>query len=288
MTRRRASRTLYGHFQFLAADQQTKTYQGAWIMTDTALPGVSGRRRIAFYIPVVLLSLALIVFTGFIIPLLPGVIAGWFNPDLYGIHQLHEMSNGALTWVILAGVLLQLHRPERKVAAIQMANVVVLVSLVVSLATGTFFPGTLVFLLFTVTIAWLHPRRQEMLRFGRVRHPALLALVVVAAVPLLFYAAAQISLQLGPAAADEHGQFAHYASMANVVVTLLLLGLLASFGTTGWRIPAWAAGSVAVVFGLTSVVFPGQTSSVSLPWAIATIVWGLAFIGVAEWRRRGL
>jgi hypothetical protein len=43
---------------------------------------------------------------------------------------------------------------------------------------------------------------------------------------------------------------------------------------------------VAIVFGLTSFVFPGQSSSISLPWAIAAIVWGLAFIGVAEWKRR--
>jgi hypothetical protein len=254
-------------------------------MTGTALPIVSPKRRIVFYIPVVLLSVALIAFTGFMIPLLPGVIVGWFNPELFGIHQLHEMSNGALTWVTLAGVLLQLHRPERKVAAVQMVNLVVLVSLMIILATGTFFPGTLVFLLLTVAIAWLHPRRQEMLRFGRIRHPALLALVVIAAVPLLLYAAAQIRLQLGPSGADEHGQFAHYASMAYVMVTLLLLGLLASFGTTGWRIPAWATGFVAIVFGLTSVVFPGQTSSVGLPWAILAILWGLAFIGVAEWKR---
>jgi hypothetical protein len=254
-------------------------------VTDTVFPTTSPKRRVAFYVLAALFSLLLIVFSGVMIPLLPLVIIGWFNPDLFGIHQLHEMSNGAITWVVFAGVLLQLHRPERKVAAVQMANVAVLTAVIISLVAGTFFPGALVFFLLTAAVAWLHPRRQDMLRLGGIRHPALLALVAIAAVPVLLYAAAQISLQLGPAGADEHGEWGHYAVMAQVVVTVLLLGLLTSFGTTGWRIPAWATGFVAIVFGLTSVVFPGQSSSISLPWAIAAIVWGLAFIGVAEWKR---
>lgn len=254
-------------------------------MTDTAFPIVSQKRRVAFYVLVGLFSLLLIAFTGFMIPILPGVIIGWFTPDLFGIHQLHEMSNGALTWVILAGVLLQFHHPERKVAGVQMANVAVMTSLVISIVTGTFFPGTLLFLLFTLAVAWLHPKRGEMLRFRRIGQPELLALVAVAAVPLLLYAANQVSLQLGPAAADEHGQFTHYTAMANVAITILLLGLLASFGTTGWRIPAWGAGFVAIVLGLTSVVFPEQSSSVGLLWGGLAIVWGLAFIGIAEWKR---
>ena len=253
-------------------------------MTATTLPTVSRTRRLAFYIVVALFSLLMIAFTGFMIPILPGVIIGWFTPDLFGIHQLHEMSNGALAWVILAGVLLQFHHPERKVAGVQMANVAVMTSLVVNIVTGTFFPGTLLFLLFVLVVAWLHPKRGEMLRFRRIGQPELLALVAVAAVPLLLYATNQASLQLGPAAADAHGQFSHYATMANVAITVLLLGLLASFGTTGWRIPAWGAGFVAIVLGLTSVVFPGQASSVGLLWGILSLVWALAFIGVAEWK----
>lgn len=254
-------------------------------MRDTALPLVSRRRQVAFYIPVVLFSLLLIAFTGFMIPILPSVITGWFNQDLFGIHQLHEMSSGSLSWLLLAGMLLQLQRPEGKVAALQMANLVAISSIIVSLVAGTFFPGTLLFLLFTVAAAWLHPRRQEMLRFGRPWHPELLALVAVGSVPLLIYARNQIGIQLSAPVGDEHAQFTHYAAMANVAITLLLVGLLASFRTTGWRIPAWGAGFVAIVLGLTSVVFPGQASSAGLPWGVLAIVWGLAFIAVAEWKR---
>ena len=252
-------------------------------MTDAIFPIVSQKRRVAFYTIVVLFSLLLIALTGFLIPVLPSVIIGWFTPELFGTHQLHEMNGGALNWLILAGVMLQLHHPERKVAALQMANLVAISTIVVSLVAGTFFPPIILFLVFTVTIAYLHPNRQEMLRFGRPGLPELLTLVALAAVPLIIYAVNHINLQ--QIAVDEHAEFTHYGTMATVAITLLLVGLLASFKTVGWRIPAWGAGFLAIVFGLTSVVFPEQSSSVGLLWGILAIVWGLIFIGVAEWKR---
>jgi hypothetical protein len=260
-------------------------YEGGTIMTATTLPVVSRKRRVAFHIVVGVISLLLIAFTGVLAPILPGVIIGWFDPEIFGIHQLHEMNSGALSWLILAGMLLLLHKPERKVAALQMANLVFIVSIVVSLVAGTFFPPILLFLVLTAAAAWLHPKRQEMLRFGRPGHPELLALVALAAVPLIIFAVNQIDLQRLGAAGDPHAEFGHYGAMANVAVTLLFVGLLASFKTAGWRIPAWGASFVAVVFGRTSVVFPEQASSVGLLWGSLAIVWGLLFIGVAEWKR---
>lgn len=258
-------------------------------MTDTIMPVVSQmsrKRRIAFYIVVGLFSLLVIVFGVFLFPILPSVFIGWFNPNLFGIHQLHEMNAGASSWLVLAGMLLQLHKPERKVAALQMANLGILSSIVVSLVAGTFFPFTLLFIAFTAGAAWLHPKREEMLRFGRPGNPELLALVALAAVPFIVFASNQLRLQLMAAASDPHAQFGHYGSMVGVAITSLLVGLLASFKTTGWRIPAWGAGFVAIVFGLTSVVFPVQSSSVGSFWGSLAIMWGLAFISVAEWKCR--
>jgi hypothetical protein len=152
-------------------------------MTEATFPIASRKRQVGFYITVGLFSLLLIAFTGFMIPILPSVIIGWFNPDLFGIHQLHEMNGGgAITWLILAGMLLQLHHPERKVAALQMVNLVIFSTIVVSLVAGTFSFPSIIFLVFTVTAAYLHPKRQEMLRFGRPGLPELLALVALAAV----------------------------------------------------------------------------------------------------------
>jgi hypothetical protein len=259
--------------------------KGDQTMTDTAIPIVGPKRRAAFYVLAGLFSLLLIVFTGVMIPILPSVVTGWFNPNQFGIHQLHEMNAGALNWLVLAGMLVQLNRPERKIAALQMTNLVVLVSIVVSLVAGTFFPPTLLFLLFTAGAAWLHPRREEMLRLGRLGNPELLALAALAAVPLAIYSAGQISLQRGAAAGDSHAAFAHYAGAGVLAITILLVALLASFKTTGWRIPARGAGFLAIFFGLTSMVFPGQASSVGMLWGSLSILWGIAFIGAAEWVR---
>jgi hypothetical protein len=63
-------------------------------MTEATFPIASRKRQVGFYITVGLFSLLLIAFTGFMIPVLPSVIIGWFNPDLFGIHQLHEMNGG--------------------------------------------------------------------------------------------------------------------------------------------------------------------------------------------------
>jgi hypothetical protein len=43
-------------------------------------------------------------------------------------------------------------------------------------------------------------------------------------------------------------------------------GLLAAFQTRGWRIPAWCAGTAAMVFGLASMVFPTYRGAAGRGW----------------------
>lgn len=71
-----------------------------------------------------------------------------------------------------------------------------------------------------------------------------------------------------------------------LAIAILLVGLLASFKITGWSIPAWGAGFLLLYLGLTSVVFPGQASSVGVLWGALAIVGGLAFFAAAAWSRR--
>jgi MFS family permease len=255
-------------------------------MTEMTSSSLSRGRRIAFYAPITLFSLLLITFSAIMVPILPSLVIGWFVPDLFGAHQLHEMVSGAISWLVLAGILVQLRQPERKVAGMQMALLVIIVSTIVSLIAGTFFAPSLLFLLFLVLAAAFHPRREEMLRFSPPYNRELLALVAVAAVPAFLYALDQLNLQQMAVAADEHAQFGHYAVMASAVITTILVGLLAGLRTKGWRIAGWGAGFVAVAFGLTSVVFPGQISSVGTLWGVLAVVWGVVFIGIAEWTQR--
>jgi uncharacterized protein YjeT (DUF2065 family) len=81
---------------------------------------------------------------------------------------------------------------------------------------------------------------------------------------------------------QEHITVGHYRNMAAFSLIVFLVGLLASFRPRGWRLAAWVAGSLPILFGFASVVLPGAESSLGLAWGIVAIVWGLAFIAAAE------
>src|SRR3989338_1873796 len=88
---------------------------------------------------------------------------------------------------------------------------------------------------------------------------------------------------------QEHVTLGHYRAMAAFSFIILLVGLLASFRPRGWRLAAWVAGSLPILFGVASVVLPGAESSLGAAWGIVAIVWGIAFIAVAEFiHKRGL
>jgi nitrite reductase (NO-forming) len=50
----------------------------------------------------------------------------------------------------------------------------------------------------------------------------------------------------------------------------------------GWRLTAWVAGILPALLGFTSLLYPDNASSLGPAWAIAAIVWGIAFVGLAE------
>ena len=95
----------------------------------------------------------------------------------------------------------------------------------------------------------------------------LLAITLIAAVPLVAYA-----LDMGAQARDLEGPPHHVqrlSTMAAMALSIVLIGLLAALRTRGWRIPAWSAGTAAIVFGLASVVFPDNRA----PWGVDGEAW---------------
>lgn len=96
----------------------------------------------------------------------------------------------------------------------------------------------------------------------------------------MLYVLNQVSLQL--AVADSHAADGHYALMAVMSLLIVVLGLLASAAETGWRFPAWSAGGLAVVLGLSSVAFPMYASSVGPTWGVLAIIWGVTFVVVCQ------
>lgn len=213
------------------------------------------------------------------------------------IHRFHDVSWGIWTAVIMgAAFLVQVRRPERKVAAMQQLLVGAVAGLVglalgdaLSLVYGA--EGSMVVVALTVLgavvlVAMLHPERHAVLRLGSRLSPVLAPFALLAAIPLTVYGLGEAQLQRAGSMADTHVLWTHYAGMTTVALAIPVLGLLAACKTPGWRIPAWSAGTSAMLFGLASVMYPTHPSSVGLAWGAVALLGGAAFVVVAETEAR--
>ncbi|WP_224336349.1 hypothetical protein [Haloprofundus halobius] len=197
------------------------------------------------------------------------------------VHHLHDLALVTMLWTVVAGLLVQLYEPERRVAGIQQALLVNVVITGANVLTGFFFPPALLLGGLLLAAFALHPAGRDVLRVrttGSVSH-VLVGLVVLAAIPLTVYAADQYALQ---ASGDVHAQLGHYADMVTYSLLVLLLGLLASVKPVGWRIPLWSTAGLVGVFGATSVLHPALASSVGPIWGGLAMLWATGFVAAGE------
>ena len=246
-------------------------------------PQVRGRTRIAFKAcAAILVAIFGVAFFG-----LTSLALAWFQ-ELEGVAgPVTDLGYGVLFGIILtAGLLVQLRGPERKIAGLQQAFLVVpalVVGSAIASDSQNLVPALIILPAIGILLA-LHPAREEFLRRGAALRWTLLAITVIAAVPLVAYA-----LDMGAQARDLEGPPHHVqrlSTMAAMALAIVLTGLLAALQTRGWRIPAWSAGTAAIVFGLASVVFLDQPGAVGRGWGGVAIVGGVLFIAVAEWEVR--
>jgi hypothetical protein len=203
-------------------------------------------------------------------------------------HRIHDLTFSLLNGTVVVGMLAQLRSPSRSVAGQLMALVpFAALLLAVALTNGhVLSPPWLILGASTVVSTMFHPAGDP-LRWFRGSRPdrVMLALVSLAAVPLLGFALTNIGLQrAGP---TDHALAGHYGYMAAFTFTVIAVALLASGRPAGWRLAAWVAGALPVVLGAASFIYPQADSSLEPVWAAAAIVWGAAFIATAELRRRG-
>ncbi|RDZ43599.1 hypothetical protein C5B91_02200 [Haloferax sp. Atlit-10N] len=239
-------------------------------------------RLYAFYLlAVVTLGMAAV----FISELLSFAIVGWgAGGDVLAEHRLHLMVIAANVWIIILGVASQLYRPLKRVALMQVAFAVTTLVLVGTIVGGGPVEEVVPFFVLTGLMGLFHPAGRDVISVGDDYSPALLGLVAVAALPVLAFAVNQFGLQ---ATGDIHAVAGHYMEMTTMAIGLLLLGLVAAAGAPGHRFVAWLTGGLAVYFGAVSLVFPTQVSSVGTMWAVALVVWGLAFVVASELRVSG-
>ncbi|MFC7204379.1 hypothetical protein ACFQJC_12700 [Haloferax namakaokahaiae] len=239
-------------------------------------------RLYAFYL-LALVTLAMAA--AFTAELLTLSLTGWGSAGvLLAEHRLHVMTIAALIWITVLGVAAQLYRPRRRAALLQASFGVVTLVLLGTVLGGGPLQEVLPFFILIGLMTLLHPEGLNVLASGDDYSPVLLALVGVAAIPLLAFAANQVLLQ---GSGDSHALLGHYAEMAVMSIALLMMGLIASAGATGHRYVAWETAGLAVYVGSLSIAFPAQASAVGLIWGSLLIVWGVSFVAVSELRTAG-
>ncbi|MFD1512107.1 hypothetical protein [Halomarina rubra] len=235
-----------------------------------------GAKDVAFYLTIVAFIVLAAVFFG---PFVLAPFIGWFVLPVE-MHYVHDMAFGALLFVMTAGMAIQLYRPLRRGAALVLAAFIGLVIILVSTAIDGFDPLFTLLNGLPVLALALHPAGRDALRLERPADRYLGLLTVVAAVPLLAFAVQEAGLQMS--ATDEHAAFLHYAGMALLSVSIVLGGVLATFGS---RFGAWAAGLMMAVFALTSIQAPTLVSSLGTTVGYVVLVGAIAFVAVEEYER---
>jgi hypothetical protein len=250
------------------------------------------RRASPAFSLVVWVTLALYVLIGVVL-LQPDLIGGLLGHDVGSHisqhfrlphHRVHDLTFSFLMGTAVVGMLAQLRAPSRNVAG-QLMALIPWISLGLSFALATtwppFAPAPILGALTLVAVV-LHPTRRAFFpSFSVVGvNRAMLALVIIVAVPLLAFASSNIALQRS--ATNDHAALGHYGFMAAFSLTVIGVGLLASVRPEGWGLTAWVAGFLPALLGLSSLVFRELDSSLSPAWALAAIAWGVTFFAVSR------
>jgi hypothetical protein len=241
-----------------------------------------GWRRSAFLLAV-LLTLGLAgLFGGMVIVmnLQPGFMGMTHFAEEH--HRVHDVTFALLNGTAVTGMLAQLRAPARNMAG-QLMALVPFAALMLAVAltnTWVLSPPWLIVGASTVLTTMFHPAGDPLRAFAGSRPDrAMLALVGAAAIPLVAFAWTNIGLQrAGP---TDHALAGHYGYMAAFTFTVIAVGLLASARPRGWRPAAWVAGSLPIVLGVVSLLYPAADSRLDEMWAAIAIVWGIAFVAAA-------
>jgi hypothetical protein len=253
----------------------------------------SNIRNIAFKGLLVLFSLIILAMFNVVLVM---IVVSWLPDATYVsiigeeaadllVHRVHDSIIPITAWSMLIGTIVQLHRPQKRVVPLLMALSVPLVFTIVELATGTLvLSETTLSLVVLVLIVLLHPGIRKLTELPRL-DGVMAGLTVAAAAVWIPFAFRQAQIQRLAIPGDPHTQMEHWNRMAVFGLLLVIWALVGSSDYPGWRLTAWIAGLSSTWYGSQSLLFP-SASAAPLPWAIAAIGWGIAYIVVSERRAR--
>lgn len=225
-----------------------------------------------------------------------GLFLGWFSNEDGGIHRIHNVGgSGVGTGLFIATPLLILAWRRSEIALLQMVAVTALAYAVASVmaSDGPYLLFLPIVLLPVVVLLAVGRSWREFVRAGEGFAVATFVVSVVSAIFWLTYAVEMARLQqIGPPS-DPHVEMHHWTGMAGMAIAIVLLGLLASLRTRGWRVVVWLTAAGSAVYGLSSMVFatlPG--TSVPYPggegagWGALAILGGAVLAAASEIDRR--
>jgi hypothetical protein len=201
------------------------------------------------------------------------------------IHALHNVATAAIyVPLFVVPLLLAVRDPAGSAASFRIAIAGSIVVVIIGVIGGTLVSSLITFIV-VMLLLWLHPARDEVLRFGALDVP-LLAIVAVAAVPAVAYGLDQASLQADRPIEDPHKEFEHYAAMASGSIGLVVAGAVAAFGGRGERIARWLVGLGGAALSASFLAYPDHVSTVDASWAVAGLVGSVLYVAVGELRSR--
>ena len=239
-------------------------------------PAPERRKATAFRIVAAVLGLAIILL---VLPFtLISLVSG--DPE-ETIHRFH-LTAGAISSLVLAAALLILARRAFDIAQLQLLAVAAVVSLIAGLLGGDLISG-LYFIpaVATAILLVLHPAKRDVWQARRVR-VVLLALAVIALVPLVAYALTQSGLQREALSGDPHAEMHHYSGIALTALALPATVFVAAVADAGWRIVGWMAAIAFLLFGVFTLLFADYVSAPAIGWGWARLAAGLAVLGATE------
>jgi hypothetical protein len=205
------------------------------------------------------------------------VVGGLSSGGKGGADHVLLVTHGALMALLATAFVGSLWRSAQRVAWWQ----TILVTVCCLVFTGIRFrisdPAFEVgFPLAVVVTGLLHPARSRLLRASRDIDGVLGVAALVSAAPVAVLAAHLASQTAGLSGDRQLDMVSGY----HAAVSLPFLGLLAALRTPGWRLPAIGASTLAVVFGVASLLFPDDSGSAGLGGLLALVL-GIGFVALA-------
>lgn len=233
------------------------------LFTSTAPAIRAGRlRRVASRILLGLPALAVGAFGGQLL------VTGWTTDRGDGAHHVADLAWGSMEAVLLlVPLLVAIHRPSRRPAALLQALAVVGALVLTMALVAAPDPFTLVLGTLVVAGVLLAPAR---LPRPAGADPVLGGLAVVAAVGLAPFVLGTASDQR--AGADVHAELLGYTGAVAWALALVAVLAVGSLRMAGWRVPAVCAAGAAALMGVASVIWPDDAASLGTAGGAALLI----------------